>query len=289
MKKKIRFDYVHFWPKFKSEGLITRFPILSTKYEFIYDPIKPDYLFFSAFDGSMGERMTMPTPPDLGIPTVFLTAENVVPDLTRCDYAISFTYGLDEKRHIRIPNWVQRLNQIGLSPKSLLIQNRRNDEKRSKFCAYIFRNRVALREKMFSALNQFSNVDAPSISMNNMPPIGRTPKEKLNFLASYRFNISFENSCASGYTTEKLPESLIAGAIPIYWGDPDVALDFNKEAFLDLSNFSSIDELCEEVMRIESDCGAYFRIKSEPTYNNNQLPDCADDNRILSFFEGVLG
>jgi hypothetical protein len=45
---------------------------------------------------------------------------------------------------------------------------------------------------------------------------------KLTFLARYRFNICIDNSRtrgAGGYTTEKLAQALMAGTVPIYWGD----------------------------------------------------------------------
>lgn len=286
--KQIRVDCRFFWPGFVSAHILRRFPCLAAKYEFIHDPINPEILFFSVFvDGK--KHHTMPTPPDIGVPTVFLTGENVEPDLTRCDYAISFTHGLDEKHHIRIPNWVQRLNQIGFSPDHLINRKFDINECRTKFCSFIFRNKVPLREEMFTALDGLQHVDAPGGSMNNMPCIGSTPLEKIDFMKNYRFNIAFENSSSRGYTTEKLPEALLAGTIPVYWGDPEVEHDFNPSSFLDLSRYSSVADLAEEIIRIDHDRSVYKQIRNEPVFKDNQLPECANQDRTLAFFERFLG
>ncbi len=289
MKKKIRFDYVYFWPKFKSEGLITRFPILSTKYEFIYDPIKPDYLFFSAFDGSMGERTTMPTPPDIGVPTIFLTAENVKPDLSRCDYAISFSYDLDSTRHIRIPNWVQRLNSVGINLESLLNTREMNFAERTKFCAYVYRNKVPLRESVFLSVSKYKSVDSPSLSQNNVPAIGPSVIDKINFLRDYKFSFAFENESSVGYTTEKLIESLISGSIPLYWGDPLVGNDFNCDAFINYDDYKNADDFVNMIVDIDNSSSLYRKIINTHIFKNNKIPDCANNDIIFNFFENIFG
>ena len=41
-------------------------------------------------------------------------------------------------------------------------------------------------------------------------------------LEPFRFAMAFENANVSGYVTEKIVNAFLAGAIPIYWGHPDV-------------------------------------------------------------------
>jgi hypothetical protein len=48
----------------------------------------------------------------------------------------------------------------------------------------------------------------------------------------FRFGIAFENSQVPGYITEKIANVKLAGAVPIYWGAPDVASYLNTDAFL---------------------------------------------------------
>jgi hypothetical protein len=53
-------------------------------------------------------------------------------------------------------------------------------------------------------------------------PAPAQPAQKHAFLARYRFAVCPENSrsrSGRGYVTEKLPQALAAGGVPVYWGD----------------------------------------------------------------------
>lgn len=65
---------------------------------------------------------------------------------------------------------------------------------------------------------------------------------------NYTFVFAMENSQDDGYITEKIVNAFHAGSIPIYWGCRDVGAHFNKEAFVDVSDFSSL-EACVEFVR----------------------------------------
>ncbi|MEP6506079.1 MAG: glycosyltransferase family 10, partial [Betaproteobacteria bacterium] len=220
--RQIRVAHYGFWAGFQVADLALRLPALSRKYELVADQARPELVVFSVFPDK-----TMPRVPDRGVPTLFLTGENVVPDMARCDFAISFQRDIDDARHMRIPNWVQRFNWQGISPAALLSARRPRGATPAHFCAYVHNNRVALREEFVRALARHAAVDCPGVSMNNLPAIGAHPSAKIDFLRDRRFSVAFENAVAPGYTTEKLPEALLAGCVPIYAGDPLVGLDFN--------------------------------------------------------------
>ena len=57
-------------------------------------------------------------------------------------------------------------------------------------------------------------------------------KNKIEFLSSYKFSISMENSEGDGYVTEKIIESFIAGTIPIYYGDYMIDEYINPKAYI---------------------------------------------------------
>ncbi|WP_292144039.1 glycosyltransferase family 10 domain-containing protein [Butyrivibrio sp.] len=60
----------------------------------------------------------------------------------------------------------------------------------------------------------------------------------------YRFAICFENSKnIRGYVTEKICDCLCSGIVPIYLGADDVSLYIPKEAFIDYSEYSSLEDL----------------------------------------------
>ena len=124
--------------------------------------------------------------------------------------------------------------------------------------------------------------------MNNFPAIGPSPQHKILFLSDYRFSVAFENASTPGYTTEKLVEAFQAGTIPIYWGDPQVDLDFNPRAFLNADDFGSYQELAEAVLTLDRDTARFRSMLAEPVYVNDQLPTCADNERIFEFFERIF-
>jgi hypothetical protein len=87
----------------------------------------------------------------------------------------------------------------------------------------------------------------------------------------FRFVIAFENVRIPGYISEKFINPVLAGAIPIYFGAPDVAEHFNPKRFIDVSNFESFDACIDEVLRLENDPEAYARMCREPIIQGGVL------------------
>ena len=50
----------------------------------------------------------------------------------------------------------------------------------------------------------------------------------------YRFVVALESERRSDYITEKLINAMLSGAIPIYWGAPEVGAHFNQRSFIDV-------------------------------------------------------
>jgi hypothetical protein len=69
---------------------------------------------------------------------------------------------------------------------------------------------------------------------------------KRDILLRSRFNLCYENTCGSrGYMSEKLFDALSTGAVPIYWGAPNVLDYVPAQCFIDRRNFASNAELHE--------------------------------------------
>lgn len=66
---------------------------------------------------------------------------------------------------------------------------------------------------------------------------------KYKALSNYKYSICFENSIINGYITEKIVDCFYAGTVPIYYGAPDINKYVNPKAFINFSDFSSIQEL----------------------------------------------
>ena len=91
---------------------------------------------------------------------------------------------------------------------------------------------------------------------------------KREFMAPYKFNIAFENGSTPGYTTEKIVEAMWARNLPIYWGNPRIAKEFNPRSFLNYFDFPSEDALVEKIIELDRDDPKYMeylRDRASPT------------------------
>jgi hypothetical protein len=167
--------------------------------------------------------------------------ENIKPDFSNCEWA----FGVPREEDVQHPNY-KRIQWHGLDPK-LLIKSQNNSPEqilasKTKFCNFLYSHSVPYREAFFKQLSKYKKVDAPGISMNNMPGIdtlyeGDRWEIKRQFLSPYKFTIAFENDVFPGYQTEKLYDAMLAGSIPIYCGDPFIGEIFNKKAFINAWDF----------------------------------------------------
>jgi hypothetical protein len=67
---------------------------------------------------------------------------------------------------------------------------------------------------------------------------------KVDCLKNYRFSICYENTRdLPGYLTEKIFDCMIAGCVPVYWGDPEVTRYIPSNCFIDRRKFRTLDEL----------------------------------------------
>ena len=95
-------------------------------------------------------------------------------------------------------------------------------------------------------------------------PYPRSRSAKLALQRQYLFTLSFENSRARDYVTEKLFEALHVGSVPVYLGAGNVA-DFAPtenvdESIIRVSAFQNIAELADHLKRLASDEEAYGRM-----------------------------
>lgn len=287
-----RLSFHYFWPGFKPEDFVIRYPFLARKYRLIHDQATPDLQVFSVFphndDGAPGKVAAMPSPPLKGIRSLFVTGENVAANLSACDFAITFNPHADNRREMRIPNWVSRLYLAGYSPQALVRRERAPMARRESFCAFVYRMAYSERERLFKAINARQTVDAPGESMNNCARLGPSIAEKLSFLKRYRFNIACENAQETGYTTEKIVESYLAGCVPIYHGDPLIGRDFNPESFVSPERFASLGDFIDELLTIDADPARLRELQWQPAYVDNRLPECADEDAMMAFFDLVF-
>jgi alpha(1,3/1,4) fucosyltransferase len=220
---------------------------------------------------------------------IFYTAENLRPDFTGCDFAITFDYNND-RRHFRLPLYAIYIDQAG-SVEQMLKNNTRDEavniwRGKTKFCCMVVSNgHSKKRLDFFEKLSKYKMVDSGGKIMNN---VGGPIKDKMDFIKDYRFVIAFENASSIGYTTEKLIEPFLTNSIPIYWGNPVVHRDFNEASFIHLHKLKTEEELIAEIIKIDSDEEKAIEILTQPKFLNGKIPDDIDKSKLASFLDFVV-
>ncbi len=144
---------------------------------------------------------------------------------------------------------------------------------KTRFCSFIYsdgwRPYTFVRRDFCQLLSQYKRVDCPGTSLNNMRRLVRLDRPggyeaKLDFMASCKFSIVFEHSADENYLTEKLPDALYAGSVPIYWGCPRVAEYYNPAAFINCYDYKSFEDVVQRVIEIDNDPRLYEEYRNAP-------------------------
>ena len=229
---------------------------------------KPDLLVYSDFGESHWRFDGL---------KVYLTGENMLPDFDQCDLAFTPADVPGDPRAVRLPYYAQTSLDLGrlvrppgFDPSAELA--------RPGFCAFVVSNpRSPERNAFFRMLNRLRRVDSGGRHFNNM---GGPVPDKMAFIRNYRFTLAFENTCSPGYTTEKLVEPLLAGSIPIYWGNPDVSRDFDPGCMVNVSDFPDLESAAEHMLALDADREARLRLLRSPVFAGNTLPACATQGHV---------
>lgn len=229
----------------------------------------PEYLFYhdTAYEHYLYD----------GCIKIFYTGENISPNFNQCDYAISFDYLNFEDRHYRMPLYLvssfysnEEKRVAGdryLQESARLSQEELTTKK--EFCSFVYSNYRAehQRKMIFEALSNYKRVTSGGGYLNNTD--NKKIKNKLEFEMKHKFSIAFENSSRSGYTTEKIVGSIAAKTIPIYWGNPNIAREFNTRRFINCHDYDSFDQVVEKVKELDANDELYLKMVNEPIAADN--------------------
>ncbi len=218
---------------------------------------------------------------------IFFTGENMAPDWHSTDWAFTFEHSA-HPRHFRLPLWVLYLDPVSLikpadyDPAAVLAS-------KTRFCGFVVSNPLCkARNEFFRRLSKYKPVDSGGKLFNTL---GHRVADKRAFLAECKFTIAFENESHPGYTTEKVAEAMLAGSLPIYWGDPLVGRDFDTTSFLSAHDTPSprmLDDLVERVVALDRDDALYRAVLARPWLRGNRVPPCADTAAILDRFTTIF-
>ncbi|MCQ2720761.1 fucosyltransferase [Helicobacter pylori] len=250
---------------------------------------------------------------------VFYTGENEVPNFNLFDYAIGFDELDFRDRYLRMPLYYGRLHHKAESvndttapyklkdnslyalkkpshhfkenhPNLCAVVNDESDPLKRGFASFVASNPNApIRNAFYEALNAIEPVTGGGSVKNTL---GYNVKNKSEFLSQYKFNLCFENSQGYGYVTEKIIDAYFSHTIPIYWGSPSVAKDFNPKSFVNVHDFKNFDEAIDYVRYLHTHKNAYLDMLYENPLNEIDGKAYFYQNlsfeKILDFFKTIL-
>lgn len=238
---------------------------LRKRFDVILDSKNPDYVFFTRFDSQIYKY------PDAI--RIFYNAENFAPDFNLCDYAIGFDEIVFNDRYLRfplylIPDYTYYPNDNYAQDLTLALAKNdfTEDELSAKegFCSIVVsRGGCREREAFFDVLSKYKEIASGGRWRNN---IGGPVDNKREFVRKYKFTIAFENSSTPGYTTEKLMQAFAAKTVPIYFGNPHIDQEFNTEAFVNVHQYSSWEDVVVAIESIDQDDEKYMQMMQTPAF-----------------------
>ena len=217
-----------------------------------------------------------------GVPKIFFSGENN-PHIEGPEIILSVGHSIEvNSKTLRIPLWVLEVNWFNADPGQI-----RNPKpipyevctkpqvnflsKKAEFASYIVSNpKNEHRNAALGEISKYKRVDSAGAHLNNMGMKlegglggGGGEMVKHEFLQKYKFNICFENASDPGYITEKYFHAKAAGCIPVYWGDPNLARDFNPAGGIN-THGKSWDQVREEIKAVDTDPMKYLQMFSIP-------------------------
>lgn len=152
--------------------------------------------------------------------------------------------------------------------------------KKHHFCNFTYSKGIPNRVEFFQKLCEYKFVQSTGSVMNNT---GYRMRSKTKELKSYKFTIAFENSIQPGYVTEKLLDPLVAGSVPIYWGDESILGDFNKKSFIYANDYATLNDLVEYVKEVDNNDELYYSYLSEPIFGEHQEKALNEPKRVFDY------
>lgn len=165
--------------------------------------------------------------------------------------------------------------------------------KKKKFCAFaVTSNSCRDRVKFFKMLSKYKRVDSYGKVLNNMGDC----MQKFDYInnpdyfSKYKFVICFENYFSKEYITEKIPNVMLSGSIPIYRGAPDIGKYFNTKSFINYEDYGSYEEMIKKVIELDQNDQLYEKMLKEPWFKDNKIPKIIKDKEkeLIKFYKKVF-
>lgn len=253
--------------------------------QFIADPgptVRLDFLVYSLFGGQHQKYRN--------VRKILISGEPVIPGGSsgNASFVIDCKKTGAGSNVFYLPFYVTSFfERFQNKPEDLLLPKNLERYRKTKFCAFLYSQEHEHRNRLYDQINAYKKTDALGKCRN---PAKNRPTDRqvyrpgictYNDLAvghykPYKFVICAENCALPGYVTEKMVSAMLAGAIPIYWGAPDVGEHFNPRSFINANQ----EGWFEKLKQVDESPEMYQEMLKEPW-----LPE----NRLNSHFEFAAG
>jgi len=273
---------------------------LKDDYQFVWDPVTPDYLIISEliYNSNKIKKQFARLFNSVKI-IIFFSREAVSPDFNLCDYAISFDSFLNNgDRYVQLPG------PFDLYP--AFVKNSTNNivskgdweselSKKKRFCNFLYSNSNAHpnRDRLFYILSKYKRVDSLGKHLNNVDSKGTGYQghemDCVSIKSPYKFSIAAENAVFDGYTSEKILTSLSAHTVPIYFGDPRIEDIINPDCFINANKLTDIGDVVNLVKQIDGNDELWKSMIQAPWQTNEQIARCAERKKeYFKFFINIF-
>lgn len=265
--KTLKISFLKKTPDFAREGIQK---LLGERYHLVEDDEDFDYLIATPWL-YYAKKETLPdfmerSPGHITI--MYGCHEAIAPDFMLFDYYIGLDTIAASDRTVKLPYLRHHLQEVhgtkqGLNTRTLLAT-------KTAFCNFIYSNRKshANRDSIFHKLSGYQFVHSLGPHLNNTPGDGHRADDwyasSIQMKKPYKFSIAFENAWYPGYTSEKIVTSMLAGTIPIYWGNPRIGEEFNSKSFINCHDFASLDDVVAYVKQVNENDNLWCEIMEQP-------------------------
>ncbi len=255
MKRKIKIDFCGFWGSFKKNHNLF-YHILSKHFD-VEITDNPDFVICSN-RSSPFEYMKYDC-----VRLMFM-GENMSPDFTVFDYCIGFDFINFSDRYFRLPFAFYFDNAKPWVPEKLTLSRAKEIlENKTVFCNFIYGHKSShgMREKLFEKLATYKSVVSPGSFMNNTSSSKRCSwKQKYEYLSASKFTIACDSITYPGFVTEKIVQPFMYHSIPVYFGNTEIAKDFNTDSFVLCKSEADLDDTLQRIISLDSNDDEYIEM-----------------------------
>lgn len=284
--KTVKIKFVGKWEGIKPEDNLICYWLMKNGYD-VQVTEDADYIICDVFGDRMYDYCKYPQI------RIFESGENYTPDFNLVDYAVCRYPIQFQDRNFYYPG----CTNPGEHWHAFQKKDRNYPDEILKEKVY-FANFVAghdsehnIRGDFFLKLSEYKRVESAGTLYNNMPggaTVNWLDNSKTELQRKSKFTLCFESTSHRGFVTEKITDAFFSDTIPVYFGDPDITKIFNKDAFINVTDYESFDAAIERIKELDQDDEKYLAMLRQPILLDPELPEKMDqevEKFILHIFE----